>query len=660
MSSVVHRPSAGRVAALGAAAALLIPLLALAGASAAQALAGAPAGTTVRVSVGNDGAEGDGDVNSAPAISADGRYVAFVSGATNLVPGGTSGRQVFVRDLVTGTTELVSVSTGGVAGNGVSGNPAISADGRHVAFASDATNLEAGRGNGVQTQVYVRDRVAGVTTFVSFGVDGQTDASSNVDFPSISGDGRFVAFATGGDLVNGKGNGINSDVYVRDMQAGMTKRVSVATDGTESDGFSTAPSLSVDGRFVAFDSDATNLVGGDTNARRDVFVHEISTGITERVSIGRDTSGQVVEGDANSSSPSISADGRYVAFTSGATNLVAGDAVLFPSRDDVFVHDRQTGVTQRVSAALDGGDADDRSQFPVMSGDGRYVAFLSRATDLVAGDMNGRADTFVHDRTTGVTVRVSVASDGTEGDDASEERPAISMTGQFAAFRSKATNLVPSDTNGRTDMFLHVVWTPEADSTDTTVAPSYVAPGGVLPLVSPGLGEWVQSDGSSTPLAVSSPGPNQVRYEADGVRVTFTGGAGSDASRGLVANPAGEVVCEICVELTAGGVIEAWMFSEPRLVAAWRIEDLPCQTFAIPVASPLDGGGPVSAGAHTLQLALPTASGMQAVNVGVTVGGPVPARVPAGEGPGVPAGLLLFGVAAAAFGLSRLTAGRGY
>jgi hypothetical protein len=104
--------------------------------------------------------------------------------------------------------------------------------------------------------------------------------------------------------------------------------------------------------------------------------------------------------------------------------------------------------------------------------------------------------------------------------------------------------------------------------------PTFFAPGGVLPLVSPGLGEWVQSDGSSTPLAVSSPGPNQVRFEADGLRLTFTGGAGSDASRGLVANPAGEVVCEVCVELAAGGVIEAWMFSEPRLVAAWRIEDL--------------------------------------------------------------------------------------
>jgi len=189
---------------------------------------------------------------------------------------------------------------------------------------------------------------------------------------------------------------------------------------------------------------------------------------------------------------------------------------------------------------------------------------------------------------------------------------------------------------------------PEEPVTGSSAAASFVAPGGVLPLQSPGLGEWLLADGSSVPLAVSSPGPNQVRYAADGIVVTFTGGAGSDASRGLVANPNGEVVCEICVALAAGQVIEVWMFSTPRLVAAHLTEDLPCQRFTIPVVAPLDGGGPVSAGAHTLQLALPTASGMQAVNVGVTVGGPVPSNVPAGEGPTVPLGLLAFGLLAAA------------
>lgn len=186
-----------------------------------------------------------------------------------------------------------------------------------------------------------------------------------------------------------------------------------------------------------------------------------------------------------------------------------------------------------------------------------------------------------------------------------------------------------------------------AASTSTVEAagPSFVAPGGVLPSAPVGSGEWVQADGSSVPLVVSSPGRNQVRYVADGVRVTFTGGAGSGVSRGLVADQNGEVVCEVCLQLAAGQVIEVWMFSEPRLVAAHLTDGLPCQRFSVPVVSPLDGGGPVVAGAHTLQLALPTASGMQAVNVGVTVGGRVPGSVPAGEGPaaggGVPVGWLL-------------------
>jgi hypothetical protein len=178
--------------------------------------------------------------------------------------------------------------------------------------------------------------------------------------------------------------------------------------------------------------------------------------------------------------------------------------------------------------------------------------------------------------------------------------------------------------------------------------PSYFAPGGVLPLQSPGLGELVQTDGSSVSLAVSSPAVNQLRYEAPGVKVTFTAGTGSNVSNGLVVNPNGEILCEVCLALAAGSVIEAWMFSEPRLVAAHLVADGECQRFAIPVVAPLDGGSPVSAGAHTLQLALPTAQGMQAVNVGVTIGGPVPGSVPAGEGQTVPAGLVALGLLAAA------------
>lgn len=186
--------------------------------------------------------------------------------------------------------------------------------------------------------------------------------------------------------------------------------------------------------------------------------------------------------------------------------------------------------------------------------------------------------------------------------------------------------------------------------------PFVLAPDGSTPFSPTGTGVWQQADGTQVPLVPSSPESRQLRYETDGLTVTFTGAPGTSTANGLVADANGEIVCEVCVALAAGQVIEAWMFPEPRLVAAWRVEDLPCQRFSIPVVAPLDGGGPVSAGAHTLQLALPTASGMQAVNVGVTVGGPVPASVPAGEG-SVPSGaglLVLLGAAGALLAGRRL------
>jgi hypothetical protein len=159
-----------------------------------------------------------------------------------------------------------------------------------------------------------------------------------------------------------------------------------------------------------------------------------------------------------------------------------------------------------------------------------------------------------------------------------------------------------------------------------------VLTGGSAPSLPAGQGVWQQSDGTFRPLDLNPSGVSQLQYTAPGLTVTLSGGPGTSATNGLVTSPNGTIDCEVCTTLATGGVIEAWMFSTPRLVAAWRVEDLPCQRFAIPVGAPLDGAGPLPAGAHTLQLALPTASGMQAINVGVTVGGPVPASVPAGEG----------------------------
>jgi hypothetical protein len=169
--------------------------------------------------------------------------------------------------------------------------------------------------------------------------------------------------------------------------------------------------------------------------------------------------------------------------------------------------------------------------------------------------------------------------------------------------------------------------------------PSWIPFAGGQPSQPAGAGQLVLKDGSERPMTLSSPAPGQLRYSADGIRVTFTGGAGSSVANGLVVGPTGTVTCEVCATLAAGGVIETWLFSTPRLVAAARVADLPCQTFEIPFGAPLDGGAPIPSGVHTLQLALPSGSDAQAVNVGVTVGGPVPASVPAGDAPSIPVGL---------------------
>jgi len=191
--------------------------------------------------------------------------------------------------------------------------------------------------------------------------------------------------------------------------------------------------------------------------------------------------------------------------------------------------------------------------------------------------------------------------------------------------------------------------------TGGTSGASWIPTGGGAPQVAPGSGVLQHANGSTTPLSVTSPGVGQVRYSANGITVTLTGTTGTSSMNGLVASQSGEIVCEVCTALAAGSTVEAWLFSEPRLVAAHRTDGEDCQRFTIPLGAPLDGGGPVPAGAHTLQLALPTSGGMQAVNIGVTVGGPVPASVPAGDGEGRTAALWLLGALSGAVLIARST-----
>jgi len=227
-------------------------------------------------------------------------------------------------------------------------------------------------------------------------------------------------------------------------------RADLGADGAQANaGVLEAPSISADGRFVAFASAATNLVPGDTNGYPDVFVRDRVTGVTTRVSV-TDTGGQA---NGASSSPVMSADGRWVAFTSYANNLTLGDLNVFTGGADVFLHDLVTGHTERVSSAMLGLSANGESDFPTISADGRYVGFDSTASNLVANDTNKHGDVFVWDRETKKIVRASEAADGTEAD-AGSGLASISADGSRIAFISAADNLVDDDSNGDKDAFV--------------------------------------------------------------------------------------------------------------------------------------------------------------------------------------------------------------
>jgi Tol biopolymer transport system component len=419
------------------------------GVALAAVLAGEPAEaqTTERVSVSSAGVQGSGN-SQVPSISSDGRCVAFASNSSDLVAGDTNFvDDVFVRDRQTGTTERVSVSSSGVQGDSYSGVPAISADGRFVAFHSLASNLVAGDLNGLD-DIFVRDRQSGTTELASVATGG-AQGNSWCGSPSISADGRFVAFESlASNLVAGDTN-MHWDIFVRDRLNGTTERVSVATGGTEGNSLSVDPALSADGRCVAFQSLASNLVANDGNAWEDIFVRDRLSGTTEIVSVA--TGGG--QGNFTSSGPSISADGRLVVFWGYASNLVPGDT---NASADVFVHDRQSGVTERVSIATGGaqGGGDSGTLGIAISADGRCVAFQSHATNLIANDANGYGDVFVHDLQSGTTERMSVGAAGAEADDSSTDA-AISADGRFMAFQSLASNLVAGDTNLSEDVFVH-------------------------------------------------------------------------------------------------------------------------------------------------------------------------------------------------------------
>jgi TolB protein len=401
--------------------------------------AAAPA--TVLVSANRSG--GVGNRSSAePAISGNGRFVAFTSHSTNLVAGDTNSRQdVFLRDLMTGTTRRVSLGPQGRQGNRRSHQAAVSTDGRYVVFSSDATNLVAGDTNG-WPDVFVRDTVAGVTRRISVGPGG-VQANRDSAAGAISGDGRYVAFVSGAtNLVPGDTNGV-SDLFVRDTVANTTSRLSLGPGGVQSNGFADGPSISADGRFVAFNSAATNLVAGDTNGVVDVFLRDRVAGTTRRISVGPGG----VQANGATSQSAISADGRHVAYTSEASNLTPADTDALP---DVLIRDLAAGTNARVSPRTDNLPGSFSSE-PDVSGTGRFVAFVTSSA-LVPGDSGSSVDVYARDMATGAFRLVSVAAGGGSANGPSAD-PSIADSGTPVAFTSAATDIVPGDTNGFDDVF---------------------------------------------------------------------------------------------------------------------------------------------------------------------------------------------------------------
>lgn len=331
-----------------------------------------------------------------------------------------------------GPTIRASVSSGGGQSNEASSRPAVSANGRYIAFSSDATNLVSGDINNVR-DIFVHDRVTNSTQRVSIRTGGE-QANGPSFSPAISDDGQVIAFySLASNLVDGDTNG-RADVFAHDRQTGQTSLMSVVIGGA-GNGDSRDPDISGDGRYVVFSSSASNLIGGDTNQADDIFRWDRVGLLMERISVDSN------EAEANDYSrhPAVNGNGQRIVFTSDAGNLVAGDGNFTA---DIFLRDTATGTTSRVSITDGGGEANGTSWLPDISGGGEHIVFVSLATNLVANDNNGYADVFLRNTGTGRTHLISIATDGTQGNNPSED-PAVSADGRYVAFDSFASSLSP-------------------------------------------------------------------------------------------------------------------------------------------------------------------------------------------------------------------------
>jgi hypothetical protein len=418
------------------------------------AVFGVPASTaplnpkTKRISLRSNGTERDGaSYTWKRAVSRDGNLIAFESTAPLVPDDDNEEYDVYVRNVKTGKVERVSTrSNGDEATDGGSDAAEISANGRYVVFESQATDLVGSDGNEVD-DVYLHDRKLDKTRRVNLNTSGEVAQDGNSREVSISPNGRFVAFRSEATNLVSNDDNLVADIFVRNLDTGRTRRASVHTNGTEADGESDRPSVADDGT-VAFTSDAENLVSNDDNEESDVFIHRWSNRNTRRVSIASNGD----QGDGFSNETSISRHGDVVCFVSDSTNFASGAG---GDQDDIFLHRLASGRTKLVSKRSNGDRADGDSQTyqGALSYSGRYVTFASDAENLVVGDDNEYRDQFWHDSKTGKTKLVSVPR-GQNDLNSSADEGSVSGDGRFVAFDSMATNLVAGDDENETqDVF---------------------------------------------------------------------------------------------------------------------------------------------------------------------------------------------------------------
>jgi Tol biopolymer transport system component len=432
------------------------------GAAATAALAwtaATSAAPAAKTTLASENAAGTGPGNGSsqnPSISANGRFVAFQSDATDLTSPASTPGNVFVRDVTAKKTRLVTRGASGAGANGDSFAPSISGNGRFVAYESAATDLLATDDTNGNDDVFVTDLKTGTTVLVSVaagggGVGGNDDSSA----ACVNANGRFIAFGSRAtDLVPQSAGGSLDDVFVRDMKLGTTTLVSANTSGNSGgNGDSLFPHISSDGRFVAFSSYGDDLatIGGGNGTR--VYLRDVKAGKTALVSVNQSGT---ASGDMGSGEPAVTPGGRFVVFDSYASDLVALKTTS--STIDVFVRDMKKGTTRLVSmneAGTGGGDGDSFS--PSISSDGRYVLFCSQATDLMQGAFTGRTQVYLRDMKKGKTTLVSVNSDlvlPSAGTAYMLGFPCFTPNGKFATFESGASDLVPGDANLANDVFV--------------------------------------------------------------------------------------------------------------------------------------------------------------------------------------------------------------